>query len=205
MSPVALGLDGAIVIWGEDYADGMVSNKPYGHGFHTDFEPACMVLPCALTAALPRGDTTADGQVSETPSDAGYVQVSAGGFFSLARKPDGSIIGWGSDDFTGPASGIPSGPGFTQVSAGGEHGLALRADGSIVAWGKQRRRPGERHARRYRLRPSRGGCRYHNLALKPRALYDDLLVTGDEASDLLQRAIEVTGTTTITANGSLRC
>jgi alpha-tubulin suppressor-like RCC1 family protein len=64
----------------------------------------------------------------------GFVQVSAGGEHMLALRADGSITGWGRNDY-GQAS-PPAGRNYTAIAAGGEHSLALKADGSIVGWGR---------------------------------------------------------------------
>jgi hypothetical protein len=64
-----------------------------------------------------------------------YVAIAAGDYHSLALKYDGSIVGWGNDDF-GQAR-PPGGDDFIALAAGaaGSHSLALRSDGSIVGWG----------------------------------------------------------------------
>jgi len=79
----------------------------------------------------------------------GVVAVSAGGNHSLALRPDGSVLAWGSD-FYGqlgddvvildkptpvPVLGLGAGSGVVAIAAGGEHSLALRSDGSVLAWG----------------------------------------------------------------------
>lgn len=87
--------------------------------------------------------------------------LSAGQHFTLALAADGTVWGWGSNDFgqLGDGSEKPSesfylsarerstparvvGPGgqglltdVTAVSAGYQHALALRADGTVWAWG----------------------------------------------------------------------
>ncbi|UCC22505.1 MAG: hypothetical protein JSW23_00060 [Planctomycetota bacterium] len=63
-----------------------------------------------------------------------FVAISAGGAHSLALKADGSVVGWGRDDYgqTTP----PEGNDFVAVSAGWEHSLALKANGSVAAWGR---------------------------------------------------------------------
>jgi hypothetical protein len=61
------------------------------------------------------------------------VAIAAGFYHSLGLKSDGSIVGWGSDDF-GQAT-PPDGNDYVAIAAGGLHGLALKAHGSIVCWG----------------------------------------------------------------------
>ena len=65
-----------------------------------------------------------DGQVSNTPTGTGFVQIAAGFYHSLALHSDGSIVSWG-----GEADGVladsPTGTGFTQIAGGRFHSLAL--------------------------------------------------------------------------------
>ena len=56
-----------------------------------------------------------------------------GGLHSLALKANGSILGWGLDNF-GQAT-PPAGNDYVAIAAGWEYSLALKADGSIVGWG----------------------------------------------------------------------
>ncbi len=74
------------------------------------------------------------GQVSATPTVAGFTAVAAGGYHSLALRADGSLVSWGWDDY-GQVSATPTGTGFTAMAAGLYHSVALRADGSLVSWG----------------------------------------------------------------------
>ena len=39
------------------------------------------------------------GQVTNTPPGTGFVQVAAGGRFSVALRADGSLVSWGYDGF----------------------------------------------------------------------------------------------------------
>ena len=62
------------------------------------------------------------------------LAISAGAYHSLALKADGSVIGWGLDDF-GEIDTPANATNVVAISAGGYHSLALRADGSMVYWG----------------------------------------------------------------------
>jgi alpha-tubulin suppressor-like RCC1 family protein len=52
----------------------------------------------------------------------------------LGLKQDGSVVGWGRNDY-GQAN-TPQGNDFVVIAAGGYHSLALRQDGSVVGWGR---------------------------------------------------------------------
>jgi hypothetical protein len=55
-------------------------------------------------------------------------------FHGLGLKQDGSIVGWGRNDYG--QSNTPAGNDFAAVAAGGYHSLTLRQDGSIAGWGR---------------------------------------------------------------------
>ncbi len=79
------------------------------------------------------------------------VAVSAGGFYSLALKTDGSLISWG-DNTHGQlgnnlqgsinSTSVPVDVGvtfkFTSIATGTNHSLALRDDGNVYSWGDNR-------------------------------------------------------------------
>ena len=52
------------------------------------------------------------------------MDVAAGGYHSLALKSDGSIVGWGSNDY-GEAS-PPEGNDFVAIAASWDYSLAIR-------------------------------------------------------------------------------
>jgi hypothetical protein len=62
-----------------------------------------------------------------------FIAIAAGGRHGLALKADGSMVGWGYNEY-GQAT-PPDGNDFVAIAAGGYHSLALKADGSMVAWG----------------------------------------------------------------------
>ncbi|NDB97039.1 MAG: hypothetical protein EBZ78_12925, partial [Verrucomicrobia bacterium] len=77
-------------------------------------------------------------QMGQTTIPAGLTNVSqllAGGYHSLAKKSDGTLVAWGWNNY-GQTS-IPAGlTNVVQVGAGGYHTLALKSDGNVVAWGR---------------------------------------------------------------------
>ena len=62
-----------------------------------------------------------------------FVSIASGRYHNLALRQDGSIVGFGRNDYGQAVP--PDGNDFTAVAAGGWHGLALCSDGSIVGWG----------------------------------------------------------------------
>ena len=64
-------------------------------------------------------------------------QIAAGGAHSLALLADGTVIGWGKNDFNQSVRDDWRGTisNAVQIAAGENHSLALREDGSVVAWG----------------------------------------------------------------------
>ncbi len=73
-------------------------------------------------------------QVTPTSELACISAISAGEWHNLALRADGSIAGWGWNNY-GQAT-PPPGNDFVAISAGEYHSLALKADGSIVGWGR---------------------------------------------------------------------
>jgi alpha-tubulin suppressor-like RCC1 family protein len=62
------------------------------------------------------------------------VAFAAQGGHSLALKSDGSVVGWGSNDF-GESNVPPELGEVVAIAAGPSHSLALKRDGTIAAWG----------------------------------------------------------------------
>jgi len=85
-------------------------------------------------------------------SDANWVTVSAGGYYSMAIKADGTLWAWGTNtgvqggnvagmlgNGAGPNQNTPVQVGtdnhWISVAAGDYHTLALKSDGTLWAWG----------------------------------------------------------------------
>ncbi|HET7489637.1 MAG TPA: hypothetical protein VFJ85_17045 [Acidimicrobiales bacterium] len=100
------------------------------------------------------GYVTSPSTVAGLDPSAGVTAVAAGGNFSLALKADGTVLGWGDDDYgqvgdgttslpgtrrivatPTPVVGLGPGSGVIALAAGYDHGLALKANGSVWAWG----------------------------------------------------------------------
>ncbi|WP_332460943.1 InlB B-repeat-containing protein [Bifidobacterium apousia] len=88
----------------------------------------------------------------DLPADFTYLQVSAGGSYSLALGSDGNAYAWGNNTNgqlgngttsyrqttpvkVGKLAGVPTDFAYVQVSAGWTHSLALGSDGNAYAWG----------------------------------------------------------------------
>jgi alpha-tubulin suppressor-like RCC1 family protein len=80
------------------------------------------------------------------PIENGAVQISAGGFHSLALKADGSVWAWGRNDCGQLGDGSTTSKttpvqvfGISHVmmiAAGLDHSIAIKVDGSVWAWGR---------------------------------------------------------------------
>ena len=63
------------------------------------------------------------------------IEVSAGGYFTVALKDDGTVIAWGKNNYG--QCNVPSDlRNVKQISAGYEHAVALREDGTALVWGR---------------------------------------------------------------------
>jgi hypothetical protein len=67
--------------------------------------------------------------------NSGFVAVAAGGYHSLGRKSDGTVVAWGRNDY-GQCDVPAPNSGFVAVSGGDCHSLGLKSDGTVVAWGR---------------------------------------------------------------------
>src|SRR5206468_11946192 len=78
---------------------------------------------------------------------------------SLALKSDGTLVGWGLNDFG--QINVPGGT-YTAIAAGPFHSLALKSDGTLVGWGRNDRGQINVPSGAYTAIAAGG---YHNLAL----------------------------------------
>jgi hypothetical protein len=79
--------------------------------------------------------TNTYGQLDVPPELAGVIAVSAGNYFNLVLREDGTVSAWG--DPAGCVSNRP--PDLTNivaVAAGEYTSMALRSDGTVATWGK---------------------------------------------------------------------
>jgi hypothetical protein len=86
-------------------------------------EPAGTVVPWGLSLY---GQTNAPTPLID------IRELSAGEYHSLARRGDGIVVAWGSNEATNVPADLTN---VTAVSAGRWHSLALRSDGTVAAWG----------------------------------------------------------------------
>jgi alpha-tubulin suppressor-like RCC1 family protein len=114
---LAVKSDGSVVAWGNN------ANGQVGDGSQT-------------TAWVPT-------QVSGLTS--GVAEVAAGGFHSLARKADGSVVGWGLNNFGQLGDGsttqrltpvsLTTLSSVSAVRAGQNHSYALKSNSTVWSWG----------------------------------------------------------------------
>jgi alpha-tubulin suppressor-like RCC1 family protein/chitodextrinase len=95
--------------------------------------------------------TPSEVKASSTENLNNITAISAGDYFNLALKSDGTVLSWGLNDKgqLGDGTTINSsypvqvkglnGDGILQgiiaISAGGNHALALKSDGTVLSWG----------------------------------------------------------------------
>ncbi len=72
------------------------------------------------------------GQLTIPTEASNAVAIAVGDIYSLAVRPDGTVVGWGDETLSVVPSGLT---GVVAVAAGGWHSLALKSDGTVVAWG----------------------------------------------------------------------
>ncbi len=107
-----------------------------------------------------------------TQTDAFYTSTASGNFYSVAVKPDGSLMAWGENtrgelgDGTATNRHLPKqvGSGFKAVAIGAFHTLALKADGTRWAWGSGKDGEIGDGFNQYRYVPTLVGSGYVDIA-----------------------------------------
>jgi hypothetical protein len=95
---------------------------------------------------LGNGSTADDFSPAPVPGLTGITQVSAGAYYTVAVRSDGTVRAWGlngNGELDGSANKtahpapeqVPGLSGITQVATDGFHTLALRPDGTVWSWG----------------------------------------------------------------------
>ncbi len=81
----------------------------------------------------------ASGQINPPPGLLGVTKIAAGASHALALKVDGTIAGWGSNQFNASTPPLsltqPASAHVIDLAAGLLHSVALKSDGSVVCWG----------------------------------------------------------------------
>ena len=162
---VALAADGSVWTWGSGYlgypATGGISPTPHqvpgltgvkqvaaGVDFTVGLRSNGEVWTWGANNYGQLGDGTHTDRATPARNLAGYgmTQVSAGGFYALARRP-GSVWAWGANyggqlgngstvaDSATPVIVDRRTQNATQVVAGYDHAFAVDPDGSLWAWG----------------------------------------------------------------------
>lgn len=145
--------DGALITTGRTLReDFQLTFNAEGHHYTMEFKgitndtegnnSARFILRPGRAAPSPENSSPERGrrigdESSQTPGGrlTHITQIATGSssHHNLALKSDGSIVGWGWNDY-GQAE-PPEGNDYTAIATGGRHSLALKADGSIVGWG----------------------------------------------------------------------
>jgi alpha-tubulin suppressor-like RCC1 family protein len=127
---LALLPNGTVMAWGEN------SVGQLGQGTTTGPE-LCDGTPCSL-------------QPIPVPGLANVIAISAHSENNLALLADGTVVGWGLDEYGGLGGGVaaatackcidhpvavPGVSGAVAISMGNDHALALLDDGTVRAWG----------------------------------------------------------------------
>ena len=127
---LALLANGTVVAWGD--------NEHGELGLDVAGPETCGASPCSKTPA------TVPGLSDVVAIDTGYK-------YSLALLANGTVMGWGDDQYgqfgdgTGVQSGckcvdhpvqVPGVSGVMVISAGDDHAVALHANGTVSAWGE---------------------------------------------------------------------
>lgn len=102
---------------------------------------SCLIaLPAPAQSAAPQrsfvrgwGSRVFDSAWRDTRD---FVGIAAGGSQTLARRSDGSVVGWGDNSYRQlDVPALPPGLTYVELATSRDHSVARRSDGSVVAWG----------------------------------------------------------------------
>ena len=96
------------------------------------FPPMARATPAQGTRVIVQGPYSANLAIPLGLNDA--ISVSAGQYFTLALRANGTVIAWG-DNSQGQTNVPPGLSNVVAISAGAAFSVALRADYSVVGWG----------------------------------------------------------------------
>ncbi|MBN1816148.1 MAG: right-handed parallel beta-helix repeat-containing protein [Sedimentisphaerales bacterium] len=95
-----------------------------------------VLLACLLSPSTPSYAAEIVGwgyQKTPNATLSQVTQIAAGGSFSIALKADGTLVGWGLNDYNQATP--PTGNNYVAITSGRYSCVALKNDGSIVGWG----------------------------------------------------------------------
>ncbi len=130
----ALGADGTISCWGNDYYDQTI--------VPTGLVAAAVSAGRNYTCALKADGTIScwgnnDFDQTDIPGGLGpAMAVTTGDFHTCALGADGTVTCWGQDN-NGQTTGVPDDLVATAVSLGLHHTCALEAAGTVSCWGDE--------------------------------------------------------------------
>ena len=120
-------------------------------------------------------------QTVHTLKESDFIAISAGMRHLIALKKDGSLVGWGDDEYN-QISDTPISSDFTAISAGCYHTIALRDNGTIVSWGDDNYSQISNCPTDSNF-ISISACEYHSMALKA----DGIIVSWGISEELIYR------------------
>ena len=113
-----------------------MAQKADGMNYAPQGKPSPVVKPGEFIFAashLEHGHIYGQCNVPALPAGLTYVEIAGGTFHSLARRSDGSIVGWGANAHGQcDAPALPLGTVYVEVSAAGSHTAARRAAVTMV-------------------------------------------------------------------------